>query len=62
MILYDDLYGQTEMTTETEEMDDDYYDDYEQTVVLSEEMKKRLCDVICVAPWTELDLSGEFET
>ena len=24
-------------------------------------MTQRLCDVICVAPWTELDLKGEFE-
>ena len=23
--------------------------------------KKRLCDMICVAPWKELDLYGEFE-
>ena len=30
----------------------------EQTEI-SEEMKKRLCDVICVAPWTKLDLTGE---
>ena len=29
--------------------------------MLKKEMKKRLRDVICVAPWTELDLSGEFE-
>ena len=26
---------------------------------VSEEMMKRLCEVICVAPWTSLDLSGE---
>ena len=26
---------------------------------ISEEMRKRLCEVICVAPWTSLDLSGE---
>ena len=26
---------------------------------VSEEMKKRLCEVICVAPWTSLDLSRE---
>ena len=28
---------------------------------MTEEMKKRLCDVISVAPWTELDLSCVFE-
>ena len=27
---------------------------------MTEEMNKRLCDVICVAPWTKLDLSREF--
>ena len=26
---------------------------------VSEEMMKRLCEVICVAPWTSLDLSSE---
>ena len=26
---------------------------------LSKEMRKRLCEVICVAPWTSLDLSSE---
>ena len=26
---------------------------------LSEEMEKRLREVICTAPWTSLDLSGE---
>ena len=30
---------------------------YEQTE-MRDEMKKRLGDVICVAPWTELDLSS----
>ena len=44
------------MTEEYDEMDDDY----EQTEI-TEEMNKRLCDVICVAPWTELNLKGEFE-
>ena len=40
---------------------DNTYDDlYKQTVV-REEMKKRLYDVLCVAPWTKLDLSFEFE-
>ena len=41
--------------------DNTYENLYEQTGV-TEEMKKRLCDVICIAPWTELDLSCEFET
>ena len=27
---------------------------------LSEQMRKRLCEVICVAPWTSLNLGGEF--
>ena len=26
---------------------------------VGEEMKKRLCEVICVAPWTSLNLRGE---
>ena len=26
---------------------------------ITKEMKKRLCDVLCVAPWTELDLRCE---
>ena len=26
---------------------------------LSDEVKRRLYEVICVAPWTSLDLSGE---
>ena len=33
---------------------------YEQTE-MNEEMKKRLGDVMCVAPWTKLDLRCEFE-
>ena len=33
---------------------------YEQTVI-TRDMMKRLGDIICVAPWTELDLVGEFE-
>ena len=40
--------------------DNTYDDSYEQTG-MTEEMKKRLCDVLCVAPWTELDLSCEFK-
>ena len=28
---------------------------------ITTEMVKRLGDVICIAPWTELDLNGEFE-
>ena len=35
-------------------------DDYEQTE-MSWGMKKRLGDVVYVAPWTVLDLSREFE-
>ena len=27
---------------------------------MRDEMKKRLYDVLCVAPWTELDLNGEW--
>ena len=39
--------------------DNTYENLYEQTGV-TEEMKKRLCDVICIAPWTELDWKSEF--
>ena len=56
----DDLCDQTEMTEETDEMDDYYYDDDNEQTVMTEEMEKRLGDVICIAPWTELDLGGEF--
>ena len=37
------------------------YDDlYEQTV-MTKEMNKRLGDVMCIAPWTELNLKSKFE-
>ena len=42
-------------------MERNYDDLYEQTEI-TKEMKKRLGDVICVAPWTKLDLQCEFET
>ena len=38
------------------------YDDLHEQIEMREEMKKRLCDVMYVAPWTKLDLSCEFET
>ena len=34
----------------------------EQTEIMTGEMKNRLGDLICVAPWTELDLFCEFVT
>ena len=38
------------------------YDNLCEQTEMTEEMKKRLCDVLCVAPWTELDLTCVFET
>ena len=38
------------------------YDDlHKQTDTITEEMKNRLGDVICVGSWTELDLTSELE-
>ena len=33
----------------------------EQTGIITDEMMKGLGDMICVAPWTELDLTCVFE-
>ena len=38
-----------------------FNDKCDEQTVMTEEKKKRLCDVLCIAPWTGLDLKSEFE-